>query len=75
MDVQSLAFKSYPVTRQVEEESKEKKKERKYENMKYMMGYIESLLSLLFHLRQRMSSKTLMKLMFSYALRTHRRQR
>lgn len=32
MDVQSLAFKSYPVTRQVEEASKEKKKKK--ENMK-----------------------------------------
>lgn len=70
VDVQSPAFKSYLFTRHVEEEMKGKKR-----NMKNIMGYIETLLSLIFHLRQRMSSKTLMKLVFIYALRTHRRQK
>lgn len=45
------------------------------ENMKYIMRYLGGLSSLLFHLRWRMSSKTLMKLVFSYALRAHIRQK
>lgn len=62
-----LCFEFYFITKHVEEASKK--------NMKYITGYLERLLSLLFHRRWRMSSKTLTKLVFSYALRTHIRQK